>query len=238
VEWLARHGSAALVDVMHRLVIPQGDRTTLELGEQRFRLSSVGDLAAESFNGFLEPQDVILLDPSYEPLLALGTLVHEWQHILHEHARMANASSGAFAMTRRQVVMRPLDPFLAEGLAEWLSEDILSPITATYPLLAFGEAEKRASLPEANPHNLGYVMVRALAAALHDGSRTLHLLVAKGTDPSAVVRDPRVARAWAGRTGTDRVIPRHGNSTLVPEVIFTIEDEQPDIVETHIITRP
>jgi hypothetical protein len=235
-EWLARHGTAALVETLHRIVLTQGDRTILELGERRYRLSSIGVLGTESFSGFLEPRDIILLDPSYEPLLALGTLVHEWQHVLHEHARMVNQSGGDFTSTPRQVVIHQIDPYLAEGLAEWLTEDALSPIAAEYPLVAFGEAEKRASLPESNPHNLGYFMVQALAAAVDDRTHVLQLLVEHGSDPSAILGDRRVVRAWAGKTGADRVISNHGEDSLIPEVIFTIEDEQPDVVESRIVT--
>jgi hypothetical protein len=103
-------------------------------------------------------------------------------------------------------------------------------------LVAFGEAEKRASLPESNPHNLGYFMVQALAAAVDDRTRVLQLLVEHGSDPSAILGDRRVVRAWAGKTGADRVISNHGEDSLIPEVIFTIEDEQPDVVESRIVT--
>src|SRR6185436_3814435 len=112
----------------------------LDLSGQRYRVTSVGLAGTESFNGFLEPRDLVLLDPSYEPLLALGTLVHEWQHLLHEHLR---DSAAVFPVAGGPVRLTQLNPFLAEGLAEWAAEQILLPVSERYPLLRFGEAEKR-----------------------------------------------------------------------------------------------
>jgi hypothetical protein len=200
------------------------------------RLTSVAEFASESFSGFLEIRDVILLDPSYQPLLALGTLIHEWQHILHERARQADSTRG-YVRRGNQVMVSQLDPFLAEGMAEWATEEVLGPALVAFPLLGFGEAEKRVSLPTADPHLLGYIMVRTLARVLKTPSATLDLLTKAGGDPAQVVRDRRLSRAWAGRTGPDRVIPRRGEAVLIPQTVFTMEDGQPDLVQTEILIQ-
>jgi hypothetical protein len=228
-EWWARHQASGMLAAIHRLPSPPVN-TWLELPRQRYRLTSVGQAGAESFNGFLEPRDQILLDPSYEPLLALGTLVHEWQHLLHEHLR---DSAAVFPVAAGSVRLTQLNPYLAEGLAEWAAEQILLPLSERYPLLRFGEAEKRLSLAEDNPHVLGYAMVRALNSALRDPYATLILLV-KSADPVQVLRNPRVAARWRNLTASDRSLPRRGGINLIPETRFQLIDEEPDVLESHI----
>lgn len=229
VEWWARHGTPDLLAAIHRLPSPPAN-TWLELPGQRYRLTAAGQAATESFNGFLEPRDLILLDPSYEPLLALGTLVHEWQHLLHEHLR---DSAAVFSADGGSVRLTQLNPYQAEGLAEWAAEQILLPLSERYPLLRFGEAEKRLSLTTDDPHVLGYAMVRALDLALRDPRATLSLLV-KAAEPAQVLRDPRVASAWRNLAGPDRVLPRRGGLSLIPETRFQLIDDEPDVLETRI----
>jgi hypothetical protein len=228
-EWLARHEGPSLVAAIHRLPSSPGN-SYLELPGQRYRLTAVGQAAAESFNGFLEPRDLILLDPSYEPLLALATLVHEWQHLLHEHLR---DSAMVFPAAGGSIRLNQLNPFQAEGLAEWAAEQIMQPLSERYPLLRFGEAEKRLSLTEDDPHVLGYAMVRALNAALRDPRATLTLLLS-AADPGQVLRDPRVASTWRNLSAADRTLPRRGGLSLIPETRFQLIDEEPDVLETRI----
>jgi hypothetical protein len=236
VDWLNRHGTPALVEVLHRLPVPFPAPTRLNAGGELFRLSSVEQYARESFSGFLEPRDVILLDPSYQPLLALGTLIHEWQHILHERARQREPAAGTFRPQGDQLRVTQLDPFLAEGLAEWLTEEMLAPVNLQFPLLLFGEAEKRASLSNDDPHQLGYIMVQSLARALGDPRATLDLLVRSGNDPALILADRRVSRAWSRYSAPDRLLQRRGDRVLLPQVVFTIEDNHPDLVESDILT--
>ncbi len=234
-DWIARHGYRRLLQAIHRLRVPAGEATRLAAGKASYRLSSVEWYAGESFSGFLEPRDLILLDPSYSPLLALGTLVHEWQHILQGRARQVLGPGGGFAQDGEQVRIQVPDPFLAEGLAEWMTETILAPAVAEYPLLAFGETEKRISLPQNDPHNLGYLLVRTLARTLNDVEATRRLLVEATGDARVVVLDPRIRRAWSRFRGPDRPVARHGDPVLLPEAIFTIEDGEPDLVQSRII---
>ncbi|MEO8198876.1 MAG: hypothetical protein ABI679_00010 [Gemmatimonadota bacterium] len=237
-DWLRRHGAPALVTAAHRLRPVHDDRTVFQLGTAVYAVSSLGEYAASSYGGFLEARDAILLDPSYQPLMALGTLVHEWQHLLHEHRRQSTLRGSGFRLEGGQVLVWPLDPFLAEGLAEWLTEVALAPAYQEYPFLAFGEAEKRVCLPDDNPHNLGYLMVRTLAGTLGDPLATVALLVRAGTTPEEVLRDHRVATAWGRFPGADRVFPRRGGPVLIPQVTFTVEDGEPGLVEFRIIGSP
>lgn len=237
-DWLARHGDADLVEALHRLTVSADERAVLEMAGQTYALSSVSEYAAASFGGFLEPRDVILLDPSYQPLMALGTVIHEWQHILHEHRRQLEPAGAGFRVEGQAIVVRALDPFLAEGFAEWLTEVILAPAFHEFPLLAFGEAEKRVCLPDDNPHNLGYLLVRTLAGALADVPATVAILVRDGTSPNDVLRDRRVLHAWSGFSGADRVVARRGDPVLIPQVEFTVDDGQPELIESRIIGWP
>jgi hypothetical protein len=234
-DWLRRHGPERLVSMLHQLRVPAAERTVLQRGGEWLRLSSVQEYARESFSGFLEPDDLILLDPSYQPLLALGTVVHEWLHILHERARQALPPAGR-STTDGEIVITQPDPFLAEGMAEWLTEQILAPALGDFPLVQFGEAEKRVSLTSNDPHQLGYLLVRTLAGAVGDPRSTLDLLIRFGSDPAPLVADRRLSRAWSGYRGADRVIPRRGGTVLVPQAVFTVEDGHPDLVESLIIS--
>lgn len=234
-DWLERHGPETLLSVVHRLSLPYDERTRLTAAGDEFRLSSVQQYARESFSGFLEPRDIILLDPSYEPLLALGTLIHEWQHILQEHARQADSVNGAYRVGSDQLTMTQLDPYLAEGFAEWLTEEILVPALGDFPLLAFGEAEKRVSLPQNDTHQLGYLMVRALARTLGNADATRQLLTRSVTDPLLILRDSRIGRSWSAYRGPDRTMARRTDPVLLPQAVFTIEDGEPDLVQSQII---
>jgi hypothetical protein len=233
-EWLAEHGGVSLVEALHQLMLPVNDQRRLRAGTRLFRLTSVALYAKESFSGFLEPRDMIQLDPSYQPVLALGTLIHEWQHILGERARRTGGISGAYRVTDDEVTFAPSDPFLAEGFAEWLTEEILAPVLVNFPLVGFGEAEKRISLPQNYPHQLGYLRARTLARSLGDPRATRSLLIRAAPDPQLVTGDPRVRRAWAAQRGSDRIMGRRREPILIPESVFTIEDGHPDLVQSQI----
>jgi hypothetical protein len=234
-EWLKRNGGESLVEVLHRLSLPANDHLRLKVGAELYRLSSIEQYARESFSGFLEPKDQILLDSSYQPVLALGTLIHEWQHILGERARRSGPPNGAYRVAEDEVTFVPLDPFMAEGFAEWLTEEILQGVLQDFPLIGFGETEKRISLAQSDPHQLGYLLVRTLARTLGDPRATRLLLIRTASNPELVTRDPRVRRAWTAHQGTDRTIGRRGEPVLIPQSIFTIEDGHPDLVQSQII---
>ncbi|MGH7701889.1 MAG: hypothetical protein ACREMO_02265 [Gemmatimonadales bacterium] len=238
-EWLRRHGRAELLLLLRRLTPVLDENATLDLGTSRLRMTTVGREAARNLNGFLEPKDAIVIDPGYVPLLALGTVIHEWQHILFERQRLRPGDPGFPPGPADVVVLRSADRYLAEGFAEWRSETILEPLESRLPLLALGEAEKRAALLGAqgdDPHLLGYLLVRALAGKVADRDRLVALLVRGSGSLSAVARDPIVAAAFAPfRHAPDRLVPSPDERVLVPETRFTVEDFYPDVISVRVL---
>lgn len=237
LEWLRRHGRGGFLQVLHRVAIEYGPGATLELPGETVRLASPRGLTGQDGNGFLEARDAITIDPGYFPLLAIGAVVHEWQHLLFQRRLLSSIVPDSAG----PAVLPGVDPYVVEGLAEWRSERILAPFTARQPLLGVAEREKRARLARSRPddqHVLGYAMVRALAAAVGDDSATVSLLERAAADPSAmaVLADPRVARAWSalGRSPA-RTIAAPSRRALVPELTFTIEDDFPDLVRTRVV---
>ena len=233
-EWLGRHGPPALLEALRRTPADYGEAASVEGDGETFRLTTVRRQSEEATNGFLEPHDAILIDPAYMPLLALGAVVHEWQHLAFERLRRLDLRPGGGDV----VTFPATDPFVAEGLAEWRAERLLAPLTERFPLLGLGEAEKRARLARTRAdeqHVLGYAMVRALAGIVPDDARRLVLLLDAAEDPRAVTQAPEVRRAWARFGGPELVVSAPSRRVLIPETTFTIEDGFPDIIGTRIV---
>jgi hypothetical protein len=240
--WLELHGQTSLLRALRRL--PTGDTSLvlLQSGSEAIRLTTVPRQARESLNGFLEPRDAIAIDPGYSPLLALGAVVHEWQHLLFRQ-RQLDAFVSGLPRHRAAIVQLPwAEPYLAEGFAEWSTEQILAPLAERWPILSLGELQKRAALAQKgaeDQHVLGYALVRALADAVGDRAVTTDLLVRHAEDPSRLVRHPRVRGAWnQHRTAPDRVFTMPAGRVLIPEVTFTIEDGFPDVIGSRILIPP
>jgi hypothetical protein len=238
-EWLQHHGEPGLLRVLRWL--PPGDTTlaVLRTGSETLRLTTVSRQSRESLNGFLEPGDAIAIDPGYSPLLALGALVHEWQHLVFRRRQLENFAATLENKARLPVRLPGVQPHLAEGFAEWSSERILRPLTERWPLLGFGELEKRAGLAQRNTddqHAIGYTLVRALASALSDPAATTGLLLRYAEDPSRIPVQPALRKAWGQyRRAADRTLQTPTLKMLIPEVTFTIEDGFPDVVATRIL---
>jgi hypothetical protein len=241
--WLGRHGEGRLFVALRRLENDPPLDATLDFGGETLRLTSVRRQARESMNGFLEAEDAIYLDPSFTPLLALGTLVHEWQHLIFERARW-RAGDGARPAELRDgiVVLRGPDPLLAEGFAEWSAERILAPVAERFPLLGVGERAKRARMARVDSgdvHLQGYLLVRALAEVVPERERLLRLAVDASVDARRVLADPAIARRWRSHARTpDRPFGAASRRMLIPEVRFTLEDQYPDILATRIRQLP
>jgi hypothetical protein len=237
--WLARQGQAALLRSLRWL--PQGDSTLalLRTGTETLRLTTVSRQAKESLNGFLEPQDAIAIDPGYSPLLALGAVVHEWQHLLFRSRQLEAVAAGLSRRTTSVIGLPGIEPHLAEGFAEWSAERILDPLTRRWPLVGLSELEKRAALVQNqadDQHVLGYALVRALAAALPDPRATTRLLLRHASAPSALLKEPSLRRAWSRYRGSaDLTSVQRPPRLLLPEVTFTIEDGIPDVESTRIL---
>jgi len=241
-NWMEQHGQSGLLRSIQRL--PLGDSTLLLLQtrSETLRLTTVSRHARESLNGFLEPTDAIAIDPGYSPLLALGAVVHEWQHLLFRREQLDRLAA-ALGKQRPSVIALPaIEPHIAEGFAEWSAERILEPVVRRWPLFALGELEKRAALSQTSPneeHTLGYALVRTLAAALPDAPSTTRLLLHHADAPEALMTEPVLRKAWKRyKSAPDVTFTQAGLTTLLPEVTFTIEDGQPDVVSTRILLPP
>jgi hypothetical protein len=237
--WLQRHGQAALLQAVGWL--PPGDTSlvVLQVGAETIRLMTAPRQSRESLNGFLKPADAIAIDPGYSPLLAMGAVVHEWQH-LHFRRRQLEAFAQSLAPEPLAFLEIPgVEPFLAEGFAEWTAERILEPLERRWPLLAMGGLEKRAGLLKngaEDQHSTGYALVATLAAALKDPTRTVRLLLSHAQRPAEIARLPELRRAWRKYSRErDRVLPVPPGRILIPEVTFTVEDGHPDVVASRIL---
>jgi hypothetical protein len=193
-------------------------------------------------NGFLEPRDAIAIDPGYSPLLALGAVVHEWQHLIFRQQQLQEFTRRLPAPAAPVVELPSIEPYLAEGFAEWSTERILAPLVTRWPLLALGELEKRAGLAQDNAedqHAVGYALVRTLAAELRDPTAATKLLLRHAAQPSSLGTERALRRAWREHAAKpDRVFPVLASKILVPEVTFTIEDGVPDVITSRILIPP
>ena len=240
--WLARNGNAALLRTLHRL--PPGDTSLMLLqhGAETIRLTSVARQARESLNGFLEPRDAIAIDPGYSPLLALGAIVHEWQHLLFRRRQLEAYAAGLPGGSPTVLELPWAEPYLAEGFAEWSAEQILERVAQLWPLLAVGELQKRAGLAQAgvsDQHAVGYALVRALSAVVPGRGAITDLLVQHAERPSEIASIPAVRRAWKRhQDAPGRIVSVPAQRILIPEVTFTVEDGYPDVIASRILIPP
>jgi hypothetical protein len=172
---------------------------------------------------FFGERDAIRIDPGITPIVAVAVFLHEWHHLVAARRRLQGPHPVALVDDGTQLRLRELDPWLAEGFAEWATEETLRPVRSTVPLLLFTQAEKRlagSTRDSTDPHLLGYRLVRAaakqapvpalrdrLVAMLHDATllaRTLRFSGASTTPPLTLSRPP--------------------NASVIPEVTFTWDD--------------
>jgi hypothetical protein len=237
-QWMERHSGAGLLETLRYLELDLGPNAELAAPAETLRITSVREQARQSSNGFLEPHDAILVDPGYVPLLAVGAVVHEWQHLLEERRRRLG-----LATEEGEVLVIPaIDPFIAEGAAERRTELLLAPLLARFPLLGLAEVEKRARLAARSHdehHVLGYALVRALEEAVPDAERREALLARAGDDLAAAADAGEAARAWRAHRGAAPLrLDAPSRRVLVPETTFTVEDRFPDVLEVRILTPP
>lgn len=238
-EWLGRHGQAELLRTLKRL--PPGDTSLvlLQSGSETIRLTSLPRQSRESLNGFLEPSDAIAIDPGYSPLLALGTVVHEWQHLLFRRRQLDTFARSRVRQQAAVLELPGIEPHLAEGFAEWSAARILAPLVARWPILALGERVKQAGLAQQDAddeHSIGHALVRVLDAALGNPATTTRVLLSNAEHPGRIASRPELRHAWrAYRRAPDRVFPVPVRKILVPEVTFTVEDGFPDVISSRIL---
>jgi hypothetical protein len=235
-RWLERHQAPALLAALRLLPAGFAPDAEVTTPQEIFRLTTVRQEAEARDNGFLEPGDAIAVDAGYVPLLALAAALHEWEHLAFESRRRLRDAQDTSAV----VTLRGADPYVAEGVAEWRTDQLLRPLAAAFPLLLAGEAEKRdrLSADSTEPHALGYQLVRALAQVMPDATARLDLLLAAADTPAVVTSRAATRSAWSRFAGSgDVAYGGVGRRALIPETTFTVEDGFPDAVSVRIVVN-
>ena len=238
-EWLAQGGTAIAIDTWRDIQFGWPEPLPLVVGRRSLVVNSPSGENRTHDGAFFASKDAIRIDPGIVPVLAVVTVIHEWQHLLLSSRRLQGASRGV-VNPRSQLRLGEDDPWLAEGAAEWITEQILKPARGAAPLLAFVDAEKRLAIgfatPE-DPHALGYRLVRAAAERAHSRAEIRRWLVRYLGDPAGLAR-------VAGLAGRGKVPPmilkRPATAVVIPEVTFTWDDGVADRVTHRLIipTRP
>jgi hypothetical protein len=174
-------------------------------------------------------------------MLALGAVVHEWQHLLFRRRQLETFAASSSPGKDSIIELPWLEPYLAEGFAEWSTEHALTQVFRRWPLLGVGELQKRAALTQTpgDDHAVGYGLVRALAEVVGHPETTTGLLLQHASRPSRIVTHPIVRKAWSKFAATaDNVVRVPVQRVLVPEVTFTVEDGFPDVITSRILLPP
>lgn len=221
IEWLdsPSHRGAA-IEAWRQLDFQAGRMPLLQHGGRSMALASALDVTRSRLGGFVSTDDAIRIEPAINPVLAVGTLVHEWQHLMLEAARMNADPSPSFHQSPWGVVLVESDPWLSEGAAEWASDVVMRPLLEHTALFAAIEAEKRlailANSPD-DPHAIGYLLVRAARERVRSDAALRDLLVRHVHDPAALA----AALGLDGAPGRGFVRP--ATLAVIPETTFTFD---------------
>jgi hypothetical protein len=172
---------------------------------------------------FFGERNAIRIDPGIMPIVAIAVFLHEWNHLIAAQRRLQGVHPVALVDHRSELQLRELDPWLAEGFAEWATEETLRPARSAAALLLLTQAEKRLAVAtgdSSDPHILGYRMVRA-AAARYAPAALRDRLVSDLHDPVSLARALHLA--GASRT-PPLTLRRPPNASVIPEVTFTWDD--------------
>lgn len=231
-EWLAQGGVDAALRAWHDLDVDA--EIVLDMGSISARVTAPAAVARGRLGGFLEVQDGVRIEPGIMPVLAVATLVHEWQHLLFEGGRLEGAGWGVVE-SGRELRILDSDPWLGEGAAEWATEVALAPVQRGMPMLAFMEAEKRSGIALASaddPHVLGYLLVRALAQRADSAAQLRDRLLRHLHDPAALAASFEWLRSDGAPTIT---LARPVTRAVIPEITFTWDDGVAEFVQRRLI---
>ncbi|MEO5826153.1 MAG: hypothetical protein ABIR59_09725 [Gemmatimonadales bacterium] len=231
-EWLAQGGVDAALRTWHDLDTDEG--IVLDMGSMSARVTAPAAVARGRLGGFLAAQDAIRIEPGIMPVLAVATLVHEWQHLLFEGGRLEGAGWG-IVESGRELRILDSDPWLGEGAAEWATETALAPVHRGMPMLAFMEAEKRSGIALASdddPHVLGYLLVRALVERADNVVQVRDRLLRHLHDPAALA----AAFGWPRPDGAATItLARPVTRAVIPEITFTWDEGVAELVQRRLI---
>ena len=174
-------------------------------------------------SAFFGDRDAIRVDPGITPLAAVATILHEWHHLIASQRRLSGAHPPALVDGPTQLQLLEDDPWLAEGFAEWATEETLRPAATSGALLRFTQAEKRLAIADRDPddpHPLGYRLIRAAAngrsvPVLRD------LLVANLHDLNSVARRLKLS---VPSPQLPAVLHRPANFAVIPSVTFSWDE--------------
>lgn len=224
VEWLAGSGMREAFDAWRPLrwgEIP----LVVEIGGQPETVLSPWAQGEARPSAFFGDRDAIRIDPGFTPFAAIATIVHEWHHLIAAERRLTGAHPPALVEGPVQLRLLEDDPWLAEGLAEWATEETLRPAAVAAALLRFTQSEKRLAIAERNPedpHVIGYRLVRALATGRR-APAVRDLLVAGLHDIGLVARRLTWSTGTLGQQSAI-VLHRPANLAVIPGITFTWDE--------------
>lgn len=217
-EWLQTGaGLAEAFAVWRRIDEPGIQSLPVVTATMSMMLRDPGEVVQSRLGGFVGATDQILIDPTILPLFAVGTVVHEWQHLLFGAARLADPASRAWQSHSWGIQLHEGDPWLIEGAAEWATEQVFAPAAPGMPLFAFLQAEKRLALGAERPddtHVLGYLLVRALADRVTDARQVRTLLIRHLAEPLTLAE----AVGLGGPVSVE--LNRPNTLMIIPELTF------------------
>lgn len=220
-EWLAIEANRRdALDAWRRVDLSAGMPLRVRDGDSTMLVASAAWLARSRLGGFLASRDAIRIEPAIMPVFAVGTVIHEWQHLLFEAARLADPDAGAVVESPWGLQLVEGNPWLAEGAAEWATEAILGQESVP-SLLALVEAEKRLAIGAGIPddtHVLGYLLVRVGRNRTADAAELRRVLVSHLHDPVGFAGALGLATATHGAG-----FPRPATRVVIPEVRFTFD---------------
>jgi len=229
-EWLTTgDGLGEAFETWRRIETMGVPSLPVVVGSTSMMLRDPGEVVRSRLGGFVGATDRILIDPTILPIFAVGTVVHEWQHLLFSSARLTDPSTRAWRMHPWGVRLLEGDPWLVEGAAEWATEQVFAPAESGMPLFLFIEAEKRLALGAERPddtHVLGYLLVRAVAHRVEDARQVRALLVRHLAEPLALAE----AIGLGGPVSVGMVRPN--TLMIIPELTFI-----PDAGASRDLTR-
>lgn len=232
-EWLAaprrRHELLAAWRELDLIDVPP---LSVATAGRALPVASAAQQTRSRIGGFLSETAAIRIEPAILPIFAIGTVVHEWQHLLFEAERSVPSSPRAWRESPWGVVLIEADPWLGEGAAEWATEMTFAPVRGAVPLLSLAELEKRLTIAATSPddpHVLGYLLVRAAADHLGDPPRMRRLLAEHLDDPTAL-------GAAVGLGGPPyRSVARPSTLMLIPEITFTYDAGLADAARRRVV---
>lgn len=196
---------------------------TVVIGGRSATVASPASQAIVHPASFFGARDAIRIDPGIMPLAAVAVFLHEWNHLLAAQRRLSGPHPVALIQSSWQLQLREEDPWLAEGFAEWATDEVLRPAGASAGYLRFTQAEKRLGIADGDPndpHFLGYRLVRSMART-HRASALRDLLVPNLHDLGGFARALALPGNGHGRAIT---LQRPATAVVIPEVTFTWDE--------------